>query len=101
MRTKLKSLNVGRSSPSLRVDTVVEPVRTVQSTSRPTTCAVTKNQPLYPGIADVINGDAAVAHVMNHVCGGVIGYPITPSTEFVETFEAEAQEQAALARRGL
>jgi len=42
-----------------------------------------------------------VAHVMNHVCGGVIGYPITPSTEFVETFEAEALEQAALARHGL
>ncbi|MDR1791487.1 MAG: 2-oxoacid:acceptor oxidoreductase family protein [Propionibacteriaceae bacterium] len=42
----------------------------------------------YPGIPDVINGNGAVAHVMRHVCGGVIGYPITPSTEISETFEA-------------
>lgn len=42
----------------------------------------------YPGIPDVVNGNAAVAHVMNHVCGGVIGYPITPSTEISEIYEA-------------
>ena len=38
----------------------------------------------YPGIESVIHGNGAVAHVMGHVCGGVIGYPITPSTEIVE-----------------
>lgn len=42
----------------------------------------------YPGIPSVINGNGAVAHVMQHVCGGVIGYPITPSTEIAELFEA-------------
>ncbi len=42
----------------------------------------------YPGIASVIHGNGAVAHVMNHVCGGVIGYPITPSTEIAEIYEA-------------
>jgi pyruvate-ferredoxin/flavodoxin oxidoreductase len=42
----------------------------------------------FPGIPDVINGNGAVAHVMKHVCGGVIGYPITPSTELSEIFEA-------------
>ena len=46
----------------------------------------------YPGLPDVINGNGAVAHVMKHVCGGVIGYPITPSTEIVETFEAARAE---------
>ena len=44
--------------------------------------------PKYPGVPDVINGNGAVAYVMKHVCGGVIGYPITPSTEISETFEA-------------
>ncbi|WP_210417023.1 2-oxoacid:acceptor oxidoreductase family protein [Brenneria corticis] len=29
---------------------------------------------------------------MNHVCGGVIGYPITPSTEIAEIFEAARAE---------
>jgi pyruvate-ferredoxin/flavodoxin oxidoreductase len=29
---------------------------------------------------------------MKHVCGGVIGYPITPSTEIAETFEAARAE---------
>jgi pyruvate-ferredoxin/flavodoxin oxidoreductase len=48
--------------------------------------------PQYPGIPDVINGNGAVAHVMKHVCGGVIGYPITPSTEISETFEAARAE---------
>ena len=42
----------------------------------------------YPGIPSVIHGNGAVAHVMNHVCGGVIGYPITPSTEIAEIYEA-------------
>ena len=42
----------------------------------------------FPGLAAVIHGNGAVAHVMNHVCGGVIGYPITPSTEISELYEA-------------
>jgi pyruvate-ferredoxin/flavodoxin oxidoreductase len=42
----------------------------------------------YPGIPDVIHGNGAVAYVMNQVCGGVIGYPITPSTEIAEIYEA-------------
>jgi len=42
----------------------------------------------FPGIETVIHGNGAVAHVMGHVCGGVIGYPITPSTEISELFEA-------------
>ncbi|OJV81051.1 MAG: pyruvate-flavodoxin oxidoreductase [Cellulomonas sp. 73-92] len=53
---------------------------------------MTADQPKYPGLPDVINGNGAVAHVMKHVCGGVIGYPITPSTEIVETFEAARAE---------
>ncbi len=44
--------------------------------------------PKYPGIPTVIHGNGAVAHVMGHVCGGVIGYPITPSTEISELYEA-------------
>ena len=48
--------------------------------------------PQYPGVPDVINGNGAVAHVMKHVCGGVIGYPITPSTEISEIFEAARAE---------
>jgi pyruvate-ferredoxin/flavodoxin oxidoreductase len=42
----------------------------------------------YPGVPAVINGNGAVAYVMGHVCGGVIGYPITPSTEISELYEA-------------
>ena len=42
----------------------------------------------YPGIPTVIHGNGAVAEVMSHVCGGVIGYPITPSTEISELYEA-------------
>ncbi len=45
-------------------------------------------QAKYPGIPNVIHGNGAVAYVMNHVCGGVIGYPITPSTEIAELYEA-------------
>lgn len=48
----------------------------------------------YRGIPSVINGNGAVAHVMRHVCGGVIGYPITPSTEISELFEAARAEGA-------
>ncbi|MDR2974541.1 MAG: 2-oxoacid:acceptor oxidoreductase family protein [Propionibacteriaceae bacterium] len=46
----------------------------------------------YPGTPDVINGNGAVAYVMKQVCGGVIGYPITPSTEISEIFEAGRAE---------
>ncbi len=53
---------------------------------------MTTQQPQFPGIPDVINGNGAVAHVMRHVCGGVIGYPITPSTEIAELFEASRAE---------
>src|SRR5664279_1390412 len=42
----------------------------------------------YPGTSTVIHGNGAVAYVMGHVCGGVIGYPITPSTEISELYEA-------------
>lgn len=42
----------------------------------------------HPGIPSVIHGNGAVAQVMGHVCGGVIGYPITPSTEISEIYEA-------------
>ena len=50
------------------------------------------HKPTYPGIPTVINGNGAVAHVMSQVCGGVIGYPITPSTEIAEIFEAYRAE---------
>lgn len=50
------------------------------------------DQPQYPGTLTVINGNGAVAHVMSHVCGGVIGYPITPSTEISELYEAARAE---------
>ncbi|MBK7721926.1 MAG: 2-oxoacid:acceptor oxidoreductase family protein [Austwickia sp.] len=51
-------------------------------------------QPQFPGVPTVINGNGAVAHVMKHVCGGVIGYPITPSTEISEIYEAARAEGA-------
>ncbi len=53
---------------------------------------MTDLQPRYPGTPTVIHGNGAVAHVMRHVCGGVIGYPITPSTEISELFEAARAE---------
>ncbi len=53
------------------------------------------NKPKYPGLETVINGNGAVAHVMQRVCDGVIGYPITPSTEISELFE-EARAQGNL-----
>jgi pyruvate-ferredoxin/flavodoxin oxidoreductase len=49
-------------------------------------------KPKYPGRETVINGNGAVAHVMQHVCDGVIGYPITPSTEIAELFEQARAE---------
>jgi len=45
-------------------------------------------QAKYPGLPQVIHGNGAVAYVMSQVCGGVIGYPITPSTEIAEIYEA-------------
>ncbi|MBF0109913.1 MAG: 2-oxoacid:acceptor oxidoreductase family protein [Magnetococcales bacterium] len=45
-------------------------------------------EPRFPGLKAVIHGNGAVAHVMGHVCGGVIGYPITPSTEISEIYES-------------
>ena len=48
--------------------------------------------PKYPGTPTVIHGNGAVAHVMSQVCGGVIGYPITPSTEISELYEAARAE---------
>jgi pyruvate-ferredoxin/flavodoxin oxidoreductase len=53
---------------------------------------MTDQQPRFPGIPTVINGNGSIAHVMRHVCGGVIGYPITPSTEISELFEAARAE---------
>ena len=47
----------------------------------------------YPGIPSVIHGNGAVAEVMSRVCGGVIGYPITPSTEISEIYEAFPRER--------
>ncbi|PRY21795.1 pyruvate-ferredoxin/flavodoxin oxidoreductase [Aliiruegeria haliotis] len=44
--------------------------------------------PEFPGLATVIHGNGAIAQVMGQVCGGVIGYPITPSTEIAEIYEA-------------
>src|SRR5512141_272691 len=46
----------------------------------------------YPGTPTVIHGNGAVAEVMGNVCGGVIGYPITPSTEISEIYEATRSE---------
>jgi pyruvate-ferredoxin/flavodoxin oxidoreductase len=53
---------------------------------------MTSQQPKFPGAQTVLNGNGAVAYVMRHVCGGVIGYPITPSTEISELFEAARAE---------
>ncbi|SFC58090.1 2-oxoacid:acceptor oxidoreductase family protein [Tropicimonas isoalkanivorans] len=44
--------------------------------------------PEFPGVSTVIHGNGAIAQVMGQVCGGVIGYPITPSTEIAELYEA-------------
>lgn len=53
---------------------------------------MTSQQAQFPGVPAVINGNGALAHVMRHVCGGVIGYPITPSTEISELYEAARAE---------
>ncbi len=53
---------------------------------------MTAQPPLFAGLPTVISGNGAVAHVMRHVCGGVIGYPITPSTEISELYEAARAE---------
>ncbi len=47
-----------------------------------------KAQVPFPGIESVMHGNGAVAHVMEHVCDSVVGYPITPSTEISEIYEA-------------
>jgi pyruvate-ferredoxin/flavodoxin oxidoreductase len=70
-----------RSGPDAEAPPVVVP----DATASP-------GEPRFPGIPGVINGNAALAHVMKHVCGGVIGYPITPSTEISELYEAHRAE---------
>jgi pyruvate-ferredoxin/flavodoxin oxidoreductase len=72
--------NAGNVQP----ETPAESHQSVQSTE----LHKEKKTARYPGIETVIHGNGAVAHVMGHVCGGVIGYPITPSTEISELFEA-------------
>ena len=62
--------------------------QSVDGHAAPVSQEVESVRPRYPGIPAVINGNGAVAYVMSHVCGGVIGYPITPSTEISEMFEA-------------
>ncbi len=67
----------------LRVETeIMEPAAV------PSMAGGNGHRPKYPGTPAVIHGNGAVAHVMKHVCGGVIGYPITPSTEISEIYEA-------------
>ena len=61
----------------------------------------TRQAAKYPGVEAVIHGNGAVAHVMGHVCGGVIGYPITPSTEISELFEAYRARGGCKFRPGL
>ena len=78
----------GGSDSSRRSPTTPSPSTSVR------TGTMTTDQPRYPGLASVINGNGAVAHVMKHVCGGVIGYPITPSTEISELYEAARAEGA-------
>src|SRR4029079_1710770 len=82
----------GTTSSSPRVGAVMERSARTSPLLAPRTRTVTADQPKYPGLPDVINGNGAVAHVMKHVCGGVTGYPITPSTEISETFEAARAE---------
>ena len=47
-----------------------------------------KAQVPFPGIESLIYGNGLVAHLMVPLCDGVIGYPITPSTEISEIYEA-------------
>ncbi|MBN2177695.1 MAG: 2-oxoacid:acceptor oxidoreductase family protein [Demequinaceae bacterium] len=80
-----------QASGSPRVATKSDAPKT-KAAKADTAKAATGNQPKYPGIETVINGNGAVAEVMKHVCDGVIGYPITPSTEISELFEAARAE---------
>jgi pyruvate-ferredoxin/flavodoxin oxidoreductase len=66
----------------------VEPHFSTADSQKTSTSQERKKNYKYPGIETVIHGNGAVAHVMGQVCGGVIGYPITPSTEISELFEA-------------
>ena len=61
---------------------------TTAGTLETTESGVSQQTCKYPGVETVIHGNGAIAHVMGHVCGGVIGFPITPSTEISELFEA-------------
>jgi pyruvate-ferredoxin/flavodoxin oxidoreductase len=74
-----------RSVPNDRGQELTSSADTGQATKRRR--AKSKKKVKYPGIETVIHGNGAIAHVMGHVCGGVIGYPITPSTEISELFE--------------
>ncbi len=69
-------------------NTQVEPTSKTGNTGKEPENSESKKTSKYPGVETVIHGNGAVAHVMGHVCGGVIGYPITPSTEISEMFEA-------------
>ena len=72
--------NTGKDQAA-SLSTTAETLKTTESGTSGKTCK-------YPGVETVIHGNGAIAHVMGHVCGGVIGFPITPSTEISELFEA-------------
>ena len=77
-QAEAKVLPRKRESSTVRISTEVDIEGTPEG----------QETPKFPGIETVIHGNGAIAHVMGHVCGGVIGYPITPSTEISELFEA-------------
>lgn len=77
-QAEAKVLPKKRESSPVRIRTEVDVERTQEE----------QETPRFPGTDTVIHGNGAIAHVMGHVCGGVIGYPITPSTEISELFEA-------------
>jgi len=77
-QAKAKVLPQKQEIPTVRISTEVDLGRAPEG----------QETPKFPGIETVIHGNGAIAHVMGHVCGGVIGYPITPSTEISELFEA-------------
>jgi len=81
-QTEAKVLPERREGPTVRVSTKAD----IDDTDD--TREGRREIPEFPGIETVIHGNGAIAHVMGHVCGGVIGYPITPSTEISELFEA-------------
>ena len=77
---------------------VVSPIasdsRPAHGSAKPPTAGPVRHMTAkFPGIPTVIHGNGAVAQVMGHVCGGVIGYPITPSTEISELYEASRAER--------